>query len=145
MRGIALATALGAAVVLTPGLLASEKPTPEYQSAMKALATAAQDLRGHVKEVESAGAYPDYTLIEKDAAALKAAFGPVLAFWTARKTDDAIVIARSGLKGVEDLEKAVKDKSYDTLVLAATAIGGTCASCHMAHRERLPDGTFEIK
>jgi hypothetical protein len=28
---------------------------------------------------------------------------------------------------------------------AAAEVGKTCGGCHMAHRERLPDGTFEIK
>ena len=141
MRGIAIAVALCATVALR----ANEKPSAEYQDAMKALAAANQALRGHVKEVESAGAYPDYTLIEKDAAALKAAFGPVLAYWKARNVDDAVATAALGLKGVADLETAAKDKSYDALVTASTAIGATCGSCHMAHRERLADGTFEIK
>jgi hypothetical protein len=28
---------------------------------------------------------------------------------------------------------------------ATQKLSGTCAACHTAHRDRLPDGTFKIK
>jgi cytochrome c556 len=124
---------------------ADEKPTEAYQKAMKDLGASAQALRADVKTIESAGAYPDYTQVDKHVSALRTAFKTTLAFWNDKKVADAISVTEAGLKGVDDLEKATKEKSYDNLVAASTAISATCASCHKAHRTQTPDGVYEIK
>jgi len=124
---------------------ANEKPTEVYQKTMKDLSAANTALRADLKAVEAAGAYPDYLPVEKDAAALKTAFEATLAFWMPRKADDAIKAATAGSKAVDDLATAIKEKNYDGVTMAAAAIGATCAGCHTPHRDRLPDGTFEIK
>src|SRR5262249_21230818 len=124
---------------------ADEKPTDAYQKAMKDLGASAQALRAEVKTIESAGAYPDYTPLDKHVSTLRAAFKTTLAFWNDKKVADAIGVTEAGLKGVDDLEKAAKEKSYDNLVAASTAISATCASCHKAHRSQTPDGVYEIK
>jgi len=54
-------------------------------------------------------------------------------------------VTEAGLKGVDDLEKAAKEKSYDSLIAASSAISATCTSCHKAHRTQTPDGLYEIK
>jgi cytochrome c556 len=54
-------------------------------------------------------------------------------------------VTEAGLKGVDDLEKAAKEKSYDNLVAASGAISATCASCHKAHRSQTSEGMYEIK
>ena len=124
---------------------ADEKPTGADQKAMKDLSASAQGLRAEVKTIEGAGASPDYTQIDKHVSALRAAFKTTLVYWSGKKVADAISVAEAGLKGVDDLEKAAKDKSYDNLVAASSAISGTCASCHKAHRRQTPDGLYEIK
>ena len=45
----------------------------------------------------------------------------------------------------EDLEKAAKAKDDAAITAANTALTATCGGCHTAHRERLPDMSFEIK
>ena len=124
---------------------ADEKPTEAYQKAMKDLGASAQALRAEVKTIESAGAYPDYTPLDKHVSTLRAAFKTTLAFWNDKKAADAITVTEAGLKGVDDLEKAAKEKSYDSLVAASSAISATCTSCHKAHRTQTPDGLYEIK
>lgn len=124
---------------------ADEKPTEAYQKAMKDLGGSAQALRAEVKTIESAGAYPDYTPLTKHVSALRAAFKTTLAFWSDKKVSDAIAVTEAGLKGVDDLEKAATDKSYDNLVAASSAVSATCVACHKAHRVQTPDGTYEIK
>lgn len=140
-------TALTACLLLMPPLLlkATERPPEDYQAAMKELAAANTALRKHVQEVEAAGAYPDYNPIEKDAAALKGPFTTALAFWTARHVDDAITQLQSALKSVDELDAARKEKNYDALMTAAANIGKACGTCHTAHREKMPDGSYEIK
>jgi cytochrome c556 len=124
---------------------ADEKATEAYQKAMKDLSATNQALRAEVKTIEGAGAYPDYTQIDKHLSVLRTAFKTTLAYWSEKKVDDAIKTTEAGLKGVDALEKAAKDKSYDDLVAASTAIGATCATCHKAHRVQTPEGTYEIK
>jgi hypothetical protein len=62
-----------------------------------------------------------------------------------RKAEDAIKVAGAGSKAADDLLMAIKDKDYDAVTVAAAAIAATCAGCHSPHRERLPDGSYEIK
>ena len=80
-----------------------------------------------------------------DAATLQGNFAKIEAFWTTKKVDDAIGFAKAGGKGAADLEAAAKAKSDDRIAAASMAATGACGGCHMAHRERLPDMTFEIK
>ena len=145
MRRSVAGFAAGAVALLASAVQAGEKPTAAYQEAMKSLGATNQALRNHIKAVEADGAYPDYMPIEKDAAAMKTAFAVALTFWQEKKVDDATNLAQAGAKGVEDLQSAMKEKDYDGVLTAAATIGKTCGTCHMAHREPLPDGTFEIK
>jgi len=119
-------------------MLAAEKPPESYVKLMKDTNTAAQGLRGHVQA-------KDYDGIAADAGALKKLFAESEAFWTSRKADDAIGFAKSGAKAAADLETAARAKNDDNIATAARAVNGTCMGCHTAHRERLPDGSSEIK
>jgi mono/diheme cytochrome c family protein len=140
-----IAIGVCAAAVLGLPVQANEKPPETYQATMKELGAANTALRADLKAVEAAGAYPDYIPVQKDATIMKASFGAALAFWQTKKVDDAVTFARDGAKGVADLEDAIKEKSYAQLINAQMEIAASCAGCHMAHRERLADGTFEIK
>jgi hypothetical protein len=128
---------------------ANEKPSAEYQKAMKDLAAASNSLRVNVKNL-------DYSAIEKDALTMKNAFDVVVAFWKAKNVEDATALAEAGAKGAAALELAAKAQNHPGVLDAQAAISGspstgtvgligTCAPCHLAHRVRLPDGTFEIK
>ena len=120
------------------GLAANEKPTPEFQNIMKSNGATNAALRMHVQA-------KDYDGIAADAATLKANYAKIETFWTAKKVDDAIAFAKSGAKGAADLETAAKAKNDEGVAAASRAVASTCAGCHMAHREQLPDKTYEIK
>lgn len=138
MRGKLKAVAVSAAVIVGLTVMANEKPTPEYQTAMKNMGAATQGMRGDVTN-------KDYAAIEKHAATYKASFTVANAFWTAKKADDAIKLTNDGLKGAADLDAAAKAKNDEGIAMAQRGIGATCRGCHMAHREQLPDMTYEIK
>ena len=125
-------------VVLGLTVRANEKPSESYQKAMKDLGAATQSLRNNVTA-------KDYDAIAKDAATFKASFAVAQSFWTGKQVDDAMKLAQDGAKAAADLETAAKAKSEEGVAAAQRAVGATCAACHMAHRERLQDGTFEIK
>lgn len=143
-RSVGVATVVVFVLAVFP-VRADEKPSEAYVKAMKDLSASAQALRAEVKTIESAGAYPDYTPLDKHVTALRTAFTTTLAFWNDKKVADAVSVSEAGLKGVDALEKAAKEKSYDNLVAASTAISATCASCHKAHRSQTPEGVYEIK
>jgi hypothetical protein len=149
MRVRLLALSLSVTVLLALPTQANEKPTPEYQKAMKELGSVNNRLRNSLKDI-------DFPAIEKDAAAMKAIFAVVLTYWQEKKVDDAIKLAQDGVKAATELETAAKAQSHPGVVAAQAAIAGAsstgeigaigvCAPCHTAHRVRLPDGTYEIK
>ena len=127
-----------AAVIVGLTVMANEKPSESYQKAMKDLGAANGAMRGNVTA-------KNYAEIEKNAATFKASFTVAEAFWTGKKADDAIKLSKDGLKGAEDLDVAAKAKNDDGIAAAQRGIGGTCRGCHMAHREQLPDMSYEIK
>ena len=128
------------AVAFGLNVLANEKPTMEFQDLMKSNGAAAgpMGLRGHVN-------MKDYDAIAKDAATLKGNFTKIEAFFTQKKWDDAVTFAKVGGKAAADLEVAAKAKDDAGIAAANMALTPACGGCHMAHRERLPDMTFEIK
>ena len=130
--------ALAAASVLAIGVMANEKPSEAYVKSMKDMNVTSQSMR---KGVEA----KDYEALAKDAATLKALFTSTEEFWTPRKADDAIAAAKTGVKAATDLEAAAKAKNDEGVATASKAINATCKTCHDGHRERLPDGTSEIK
>ncbi len=138
-RTVVLALAMVAGVAaLGLSVIANEKPTAEFQNLMKSNSAANGALRTHV------GA-KDYDAIAADAITLKDNYAKIEAFWTAKKVDDAIAFAKTGSKGAADLEVAAKAKNDEGIAAASKAVASTCGGCHMAHREQLPDKTFEIK
>ncbi len=119
-------------------LFANEKPSAAYVKAMK-------DMQSATMAVGAAVTAKDYDAVARHAATFKASFTISESFWTAKKVDDAIATSKAGLKGATDLETAAKAKNDEGIAAARRGVAGTCGGCHMAHRERLADGTFEIK
>ena len=138
MRRTLVLSSLALVVGFGLSIAANEKPTEAYSSTMKSNGATGQALRRDTMA-------KDYDAIAKDASAFKANFAKIEAFWTAKKVDDATGFAKAGGKAAGDLETAANAKNDEAIAAASTAMNGTCGSCHMAHRERLPDMTFEIK
>ena len=140
MRRVVLA-ALGivvAVVVFGLSVAANEKPAADFQTLMKSNGATNGALRMHIMA-------KDYDGIATDAATLKDNYAKAEAYWTGKKVDDAIAFSKAGAKGAADLETAAKAKNDDGIAAANKAVAATCGGCHMAHREQLPDKTFEIK
>jgi cytochrome c556 len=126
------------AATFAPNVVANEKPPSEFQDLMKSNGMTVAALRMHIMAKE-------YDGIAMDAATLRGNFAKIEAFWTARKVNDAVEFAKAGAQGAADLETAAKAKSDEGIAAANKVTTGSCAGCHMAHREQLPDKTFEIK
>jgi hypothetical protein len=149
-RKLAVLAVLTAVLVALP-VKANEKATEAYQKAEKGLQAANNTLRNNVKNI-------DYPGLQKDAAAFKESFAEMLQFWQEKKADDAVKFIQDGLKAAGDLEAAALAMNYNGVLAAQNAIVGSngvafeggalpgvCVGCHLAHRQRMPDGSFEVK
>lgn len=138
MRAKSGLIALCATAVFGLTIIASEKPPESYQKNMKDTNAAARSLKDNIDAKNWDGA-------AADAAKLKTLFANTQEFWEKRNADDAVTAAKNGAAAAADLETAAKAKNADGVVAAQKALNGTCKTCHDAHRERLPDGSSEIK
>ena len=132
MAAAAAFSAFGLAV------LSAEKAPDSYSVVMKELGATAASLRKNVTA-------KDYDGLAKDAATLQKDFEAAAKFWGDRKVDDALTLSKNGSKAAADLAAAVTAKDDAKIAAASTAVTSTCAACHMAHRIRNEDGTYEIK
>ena len=129
---------LGAVSVFGLTVFAGEKPPESYVKNMKETNAAAQELR---KNLDA----KNYEGVATNAATLKTLFANTQSFWEARKMEDAVGVAKSGAKAATDLEAAAKARNDEAVASQGKTLLATCKTCHDAHRERLPDGTSEIK
>jgi cytochrome c556 len=117
--------------------VAADETTDAYKKLMQPAAAANVNLQKVVQTDLSAAA--------QSASDVQAAFAKIEAFWSAKGTSDAVGFAKAIQAAAKDAHDAAAAGNKDGAVAAAQKIGATCGSCHMAHRNRLPDGTFELK
>ncbi len=83
----------------------------------------------------SLGATPNFEAALKDAAALKANFAQLEAFFvTTLKSPEAAEHARAGTKAVLELEAALTAKERTKAINAQIGVGNACRQCHIGHR-----------
>jgi len=93
------------------------------------------------KEVE-AKAYPD---VAKDATALADVFKSVEGYFAKSHTDDAVSMAQAAQAAAKKLADAAGSGDADAVAAAVKGVQASCAGCHGAHREKLPEGGYKIK
>lgn len=76
---------------------------------------------------------------------LAALYDEMKGFWTKRNFSDAVGWAEEGHKAALALAAAAKAGDAAQADASFTAMGGTCRSCHTAHREKNADGKYVIK
>lgn len=138
MRAKSGLIALCATAVFGLTIIANEKPPESYVKNMKDTNAAVRSLKDNVDAKNWAGA-------ATDAAKLKTLLAETQSFWEKRNASDAVTAAKDAAAAAGDLETAAKAKNESGVVAAQKALNGSCKSCHDAHRERLPDGSSEIK
>jgi cytochrome c556 len=134
-----LGLVLGATAICGLAVMAAEKPPDSFQQAMKSNGATVQKIG---KDADA----KDYDAIAAGAATLKTNFmGPIAKYFTDTKGEDGLAKCKTALTASESLEKAAKAKDEMAVADARKALTGTCGGCHMAHREKMPDGSFQIK
>ncbi len=115
----------------------ADEVTDEYKKVMQPAAAANMAMQR--------GVAADLAATATNATAVQAAFAKVEEFWTKRGTADAIQFAKNVQVVAKEVHDAAAAGNREATVAAAAKIAANCQGCHMAHRERLPDGTFLLK
>lgn len=126
-----------AALMSLSAVVVADETTDEYKKVMQPAAAANVNLQ---KVVQT-----DLMAAAQAATDVQAGFAKVEEFWTKRGTADAIGFAKAIQAAAKDTHDAAAAGNQDAAKAAAQKIGASCGGCHMAHRTRLPDGTFELK
>lgn len=127
-------TLLLISVISVFAALCSAQDDAAYTTAMKTVNPA-------VRAVTAAITAKDNAAVATEAGKLVTAFTTINAYWTAKKTDDAIKLSQTALDGSKALAGA---KDSDAQTAALKTVQGTCAGCHSAHRSS-PPPPFTIK
>ena len=97
---------------------------------------------GKLRKEVDAKAFSD---VAKDAATLEGVFKHVAEYFAKTNTADAVESAHAAAAASKKLADAANASNADDAAASLKAIGGTCGGCHMAHREKLPEGGYKIK
>jgi cytochrome c556 len=127
---VCLATAFAAVAVADD--------TQDFVGWMKKTGGATGKIR---KEIE-AKAFPD---VAKDAATLQEVFKSVEEYFAKTHTDDAVKSAQAAQAAAKSLADAANAGNADEVSAGLKGVMATCGGCHMAHREKLPEGGYKIK
>ncbi len=133
-----LAVCAGAAMLALSAGAFGDAVSDEYSLIMKPAAAANTALQKAIMD-------GDLTTASAKAAEVQEAFAKIEQFWAKTSTTDAVNFAKGIQAAAKDAQTAASAGNKDAASAAAQKIGGNCAGCHMAHRTRLPDGTFQLK
>ena len=135
---LALATSLVVQAAQAPMAKPAITSEADYSVAMKEVGSTAPVL---MKAIAS-GNEADAT---KAAERLGAIFKDVQAYWEGKKVQDATTAATDAVAAAQAVSKALAAHDMTAAGEARVKLAATCMACHMAHRERLPDGSFRMK
>ena len=136
-KGLAFGT-LGLNALFWIAVTAAEKPSEQYSKAMKDIGAAAAS-------VTKAIPAEDFDTVSKNATSIIEAFPVIRKYWTDKADGDAVRSVVAAEKAAADLRVAAGLKSSDGVDYSAKELTEICTQCHTAHREQLPDGSFQIK
>ncbi len=131
-------TLLLISVVTVFAALLGAQDDAAYVAAMKVVAASAN---GRMAPLRTAVMNKDVAAAAAEATKVAGGFDTIVAYWTAKKVDDATKLATTA----RDAAKAIASaKDADAQAASLMTLNGTCGMCHMAHRGGAPPN-FEIK
>ena len=118
-------------VMFAVGVTAQANLTPEdHAKIMKANAQAA----GATNKAIGSGAFAD---AKTQVATLRANYTSLLAFYSAKKKDDAVALLKGGLTQLDTVDMALSAATPDAMAAQAAMkmFQGSCGGCHKQYRE----------
>ena len=76
---------------------------------------------------------------------LEVLFKNVHGYWSEKKVADASTAAETAVTSLQAIQKALAANDMAAAETARVTFGGTCMTCHTAHRVKLPEGGWGIK
>jgi mono/diheme cytochrome c family protein len=135
IAALAWLVAIGFAVVPSAQAPMSEE---DYDKAMKSVGATVGSMRKNM-EAQAADA------VAADARKMIELQKANVAFWTARKTQDATEWATAAMNHATAVEKAATAKDLVAAAEGMKMLMGTCAQCHGKYRDKGADGGYIIK
>lgn len=145
---------LGVAVLITTFSAAAQQlpPRPAPEGLTTSRTWTDDDLEKFMKQI-GPGAANLRTLIDAQAApaaeaqadTLEHLFDDVEEIFDARKYDDAEQWAQDASDHANHIEDAVEAKDFAKASEHLKLLLGVCQNCHTKYRERLADGTYQLK
>jgi hypothetical protein len=126
------------ACVLLIGVAVGAQSDADYQGWMKSNGMAVGSLNKNIMAKSSDGA-------AMDAKTLADNFSKVGAYWKAKNVDDAVKFAADAQAGFAKVAQLAAAGNFDDAAAAMKMAQANCGGCHMAHREKAPDGSFKMK
>ena len=124
------ATALIVAVASAAMLSAQAKTEEDYDKLMKAVGAA----NGTIAKAT------DNATVAAEAKKLQALFKDAQQFWAARNDKEAADWAASANTHAAEIEKAATANNAEGIAAHRKELGGACATCHKARREKTETG-----
>jgi cytochrome c556 len=81
----------------------------------------------------------------KAATRLEELFKNVHAYWSEKKVADATTFAQTAMTNLQAVQKALKANDMAAAETARATVAEQCQGCHMAHREKTPEGGWKMK
>ncbi len=132
--------------VVDPGMNDLAKPVPvPLTPAEEAFDKVMKQVNPTAAELRSGVTASDVKVVQEQAPVLGKLFAEARAFFADRGTTDAVAWAAEGVALAAAIEKDATDNRWSDARESTTKLTALCQSCHAAHRERQPDGTFRVK
>jgi mono/diheme cytochrome c family protein len=133
--GLAVCTLLMGAVLWAQ---ADKTDFAEYQGWMKSNAATVADLNKNLTAKDAAASQTNVRKLQENLAM-------VMAYWQSRNVNDGVRFALDATYGLAQVGVLASQGKFDDAAAALKTAQGNCAGCHMAHRDKAPDGSFKIK
>ena len=117
---------------------ADKNDFPEYQGWMKSNAATVAELNRNLTAKDGDASHANVRKLQENLAM-------VMAYWQARNVPDAVRFALDGTYGLAQVDVLINQGKFDDAAAAVKTAQGACAGCHMAHRDKAADGSFQIK
>ena len=110
----------------------------EYSAWMKSNSATVADLNKNLAAKDATAAIMDANTIQVNMA-------KTMIYWQIKNVPDALKFTSAAKEGFANVIVLVNQGKFEEAGAAAKAAQANCGGCHMAHREKAPDGSFKIK
>jgi len=137
MRNVVLLTGVCIVVASTLTIVAQQAP--------KDLSPIMRDIAHSVQELNRAMAATGAPIVVKEAENLQQRFTEAEAFFKVQNAPDAVEWAHAQAEAAAAIAKTAQANNLDGAKAPIKTMTDRCNTCHMVHREQLPDKTFRFK